>query len=84
MHAEPHIELKIAQADQQRQWRAVGLVMLAVATVFAVFWPTVRSMIDIWSRSDTFAHGWLVVPAFVWFTWERRRQLAAQPRREAA
>jgi exosortase A len=79
MHAEPQIELKIAQAAVQRQWQAFGLVMLLLVAVFAIFWPTVRSMIEIWSRSDTFAHGWLVVPAFVWFAWERRQRLAAVP-----
>jgi hypothetical protein len=36
-------------------------------------------MVDIWSRSDTFAHGWLVIPAFVWFAWERRHRLATIP-----
>ena len=79
MHAEPQIELKIAQAAAQRQWHAFGLVMLLLAAVFAVFWPTLRAMADIWGRSDTFAHGWLVIPAFVWFAWERRQRLAAIP-----
>jgi exosortase A len=81
MHAEPQIELKIAQAAAQRQWQAFGLVMLTLAAVLAVFWPTLISMVDIWSRSDTFAHGWLVVPAFVWFAWERRGRLATIPLR---
>jgi len=76
MHSEPQIELKVAQVAQQRQWRAFGLVMLALVAVFAVFWPTVRAMAEIWNRSETFTHGWLVVPAFVWFAWERRRHLA--------
>jgi exosortase A len=76
MHSEPQIELKIAQAAQQRQWQAFGLVVLALAVVFAVFWPTVRAMAEIWNRSETFTHGWLVVPAFVWFAWERRQRLA--------
>ena len=79
MHAEPQIELKIAQAAAQRQWQAFGLVMLLLLAVFAVFWPTLRAMADIWGRSDTFAHGWLVIPAFVWFAWERRQRLAAIP-----
>lgn len=76
MHSEPQIELKIAQAAQQRQWRAFAVAMLAFIAVFAVFWPTVRAMADIWNRSETFTHGWLVVPAFVWFAWERRQRLA--------
>ena len=81
MHSEPQIELRIAQAAQQRQWQAFGLVVLALAVVFAVFWPTVRAMAEIWSRSETFTHGWLVVPAFFWFAWERRQRLATVPLR---
>jgi len=81
MHAEPQIELKIAQAAVQRQWQAFGLVMLTLAAVLAVFWPTLWSMVEIWHRSDTFAHGWLVIPAFVWFVWERRERLAGIPLR---
>jgi exosortase A len=81
MHAEPQIELKIAQAAQQRQWQAFGLVMLVLVAVLAVFWPTLRSMAEIWNRSETFTHGWLVIPAFVWFAWERRQRLATIPLR---
>lgn len=81
MHAEPQIELKIAQAAQQRQWQAFGLVMLVLVAVLALFWPTVRSMAEIWNRSETFTHGWLVIPAFVWFAWERRQRLATIPLR---
>ena len=79
MHSEPQIELKIAQAAAQRQWQAFGLVMLALVAVLAVFWPTLQAMIEIWNRSDTFKHGWLVIPAFVWFAWERRQRLATIP-----
>jgi len=77
MHSEPHIELRITQAASRRQWRAFGLVALAVAVVFAVFWPTLRAMAEIWDRSETFTHGWLVIPAFIWFAWERRQRLAS-------
>jgi exosortase A len=81
MHAEPQLEVRIAQAATQRHWRAFALVMLALAAVLAVFWPTLRSMAEIWNRSETFTHGWLVIPAFVWFAWERRRRLATVPLR---
>ncbi len=81
MHSEPQIELKIAQAASQRQWQVFGLVMLALAVVLAVFWPTLRGMVEIWNRSETFTHGWLVIPTFVWFTWERRQKLATIPLR---
>ncbi len=81
MHSEPQLELKIAQAATQRHWRAFGLVMLVLVAVLAVFWPTLRAMAEIWNRSETFTHGWLVIPAFVWFAWERRQRLATIPLR---
>ena len=77
MHAEPQIEVKIAQAAQQRQWQAFGLVVATLVAVLAVFWPTVRGMTEIWNESGHFTHGWLVIPAVVWFAWERRQRLAS-------
>lgn len=32
-------------------------------------------MVSIWSRSDTFAHGFLVAPVFVWLIWHERSSL---------
>jgi exosortase A len=81
MHAEPQIEVKIAQAAHQRQWQAFGLFVAMLAGVLAVFWPTVRGMIEIWNESGHFTHGWLVIPAVVWFAWERRQRLAEIPLR---
>lgn len=54
-------------------WRA----FLAVEAVFilvllAVFHETVWSMVSIWLRSDTFAHGFLIVPISVWLIWQRK------------
>jgi exosortase len=60
---------------------AVALVAAIVAAVIALFLPTARSMAAIWSSSGTFTHGWLVLPAFLWFVWQRREALAATPLR---
>jgi exosortase A len=77
MHSEPQIELTIARTTARREWRAFGLVLVVLAAVLAVFWQTLAAMAEIWNRSETFTHGWLVIPAFVWFAWERRKRLAA-------
>lgn len=58
---------------------AFALVTLVLALTILLFLPTARSMASIWSRSETFTHGWLVLPAVLWFVWERRAQLAATP-----
>lgn len=56
--------------------RALKTFALALAVVLALYWPTVDSLVGIWWRSDTFAHGFLIAPISLWLTWLRRRELA--------
>jgi exosortase A len=58
---------------------AFGLVALVLAASILLFLPTARAMAAIWSRSETFTHGWLVLPAVLWFVWQRRHALAGTP-----
>ena len=63
-------------------WRSALLAWLlcTVATV-GLLWPSFESMVGIWSRSDTFAHGYLIFPAVLWLIWRRRFDcLVLQPR----
>lgn len=52
---------------------------LCIALVLALYWPTTRSMIEIWNRSETFQHCFLVVPIALWLIWNERYKLAATP-----
>jgi exosortase A len=55
---------------------------VAGATVLAllvIYWPTTYSIYAIWQRSDTFAHGFVVIPIFVWLVWLDRERLRAVP-----
>lgn len=70
---------------ERSPWRtaapAMGLVLLAVLLLYR---GTFEAMVGIWSRSDTFAHAFLVPPIALWLVWRRRRTLAAlQPRPDA-
>lgn len=47
---------------------AIGIVALHAATA--------ASIVAIWIRSETFAHGFLVVPICVWLVWREREGLA--------
>tara|TARA_R110000823_G_scaffold210224_14_gene340607 strand:+ start:47195 stop:48703 length:1509 start_codon:yes stop_codon:yes gene_type:complete len=47
---------------------SIGLLWLYLETIF--------SMIAIWSRSDTFAHGFLILPISLWLVWMKRDELA--------
>ncbi|HEY6130475.1 MAG TPA: archaeosortase/exosortase family protein, partial [Halioglobus sp.] len=37
-----------------------------------IYRETAMSMVSIWSRSETFAHGFLIVPISLWLIWTRR------------
>jgi exosortase A len=60
-------------ASQRRLLLAVGL---AVLIILALYWRTAASMVAIWWRSETFAHGFVIVPICLWLAWRRRDALA--------
>jgi len=58
-------------------WRtalpAIAALWLAIALLYR---DTLLAMTDVWSRSDTFAHGWVVAPISLWLIWRQRKLLA--------
>lgn len=54
------------------------LVVLAGYAVWLVagYWETVASMVSIWYRSETFAHGFVIFPISLWLVWRKRFELA--------
>jgi exosortase A len=66
----------------QSNWRLAGGLTLGVLVILtALFWPTLYSMIEIWDRSETFTHGYLIFPISAWLMWRKRKELAqVQPR----
>lgn len=61
--------------------RALHLAVLGAALVWLLFWyrDTLTSIIDIWNRSDTYAHGYLIAPISVWLVWRHRHHLRGIP-----
>jgi exosortase A len=60
---------------------AAALAIITVAVMLAMFGQTVRSTVDIWARSETFAHGFLVFPISAWLIWfYRHRAASAAPK----
>ena len=53
---------------------AAGLFSLALLLIYH---ETALSMVSIWSRSDTFAHGFLILPISLWLIWNRREYLSS-------
>jgi exosortase A len=62
--------------DQQNGKIAVWLTILTVASLLVVYFKTTWSMIEIWERSDTFAHGFLIFPFSAYLIWGQRKFLS--------
>ena len=56
---------------------ALGLLVLAQHSSYA-------SMLAVWQRSQTFAHGFIILPISAWLLWRQRHVLARLPRQPAA
>jgi exosortase A len=52
------------------------IVVLLLVWVLLLYLPTTLSMISIWERSETFAHGYVVFPIFLYLLWREREALA--------
>ena len=61
-----------------RAWRAALPIMAAtVVAILAIYADTAKSIVAIWRSSDTFAHGYLIVPITLVLIWIKRREVAA-------
>lgn len=56
---------------------ALSLSALALCALLAIYWPTFVSIVAIWERSETFAHGYIIFPISVYLIWQRRAELLA-------
>ena len=57
-------------------WLVAGVTIGVLLLLTAIFWPTFRSMEEVWARSETFAHGYLLVTISIWLIWRKRDELA--------
>ena len=51
------------------------LIMAALLMPCIVYFGTARSIVAIWQRSETYAHGFLIAPISVWLIWQQRARL---------
>ena len=57
-------------------WQRALPLLLALVALLWLFRETALAMVGIWSRSDTFAHAFLVPPISLWLMWRKRTALA--------
>ncbi len=68
--SQPHLPLA---------WRTpLVWLLLLLGLAVALFAATAVSMPAVWQRSETFAHGWIILPISLWLIWERRAALAVR------
>lgn len=53
---------------------AVAFV-IAILAPFAFYFDTARSIVSIWNSSETFAHGYIILPIALFLIWQRRESL---------
>ena len=52
--------------------RAALAVVAVLAGIFFLYRDTVASIVAIWQSSETYAHGWIIVPISLWLIWRQR------------
>ena len=58
-------------------WRSALLAVAALhLLILFLYWDTAAAMVTIWYRSETFTHGFVVLPIVLWLVWRRRQDLA--------
>ncbi len=62
-----------AALNLPRQWfkPLIALILVTLCSV-GLFFETWASIVSIWMRSETFAHGFLVLPISLWLVWTRK------------
>lgn len=70
-------ELGLTLQQHQRAWRgALPALAAALLLILLLYRETALAMVDIWARSETFTHGFLVPPISLWLIWRIRDRVA--------
>ena len=65
-------------------WRTPALAVFALLVLLLLsFRDTAVAMVEIWSRSETFTHAYVVPPIVAWLIWRRRAELSTLSPRPA-
>ena len=58
-----------------------GMILIALALLapFVLYFGTVRSIVSIWNSSETFAHGYVILPISLWLLWRKRENFSLYP-----
>ncbi len=61
-----------------RTWGMVTLpLLLVLAGLIYLLEPTTSSMMAVWDSSETYAHGYVILPMVLWLVWRMRQDVIA-------
>ncbi len=66
-----HMISQMGALDKNEQRTLLSLLAIFVASIL-IFFTTWESIISIWLRSDTYAHGMIVLPVSTWLVWRNK------------
>jgi len=78
----PGVDAAATSAPLMMPSRGALAIALALLAPFILYFSTAASMVAIWNSSETFAHGYVILPISLWLIWRRRAwftQLPPQP-----
>ncbi len=62
-----------SDTDKRYNWHhALILSGVSILFLFVAYWQTFYEIVDIWLRSDTFKHGFIVFPIVIYLLWNSR------------
>ncbi|MEO8117834.1 MAG: exosortase A [Rhodoferax sp.] len=75
--ATPYVFATSSHVTQPWRQAFAALTVLLVWTLF-LYRETGTAMVTIWARSDTFSHGFVVLPIVLWLVWRKRNSMAVE------
>ncbi|MDX2463122.1 MAG: archaeosortase/exosortase family protein, partial [Porticoccus sp.] len=68
----------LPQARDNRMLFSILSIFLFVS-ILGVFYQTTYSMVSTWIRSETYTHGFLIIPITIWLVWQKRALISSCP-----
>ena len=57
----------------------IAVIVGAFVALLLLYWSTAASMVSVWNSSETFAHGYAILPISLWLIWRRREVFSRIP-----
>src|ERR1700722_4932226 len=73
----PSIATEGTRGGRENHLAYIAAGVFAVAAVVALLYQTAAAIVQTWMSSETFNHGFLIIPICIYLAWQRRDEVAA-------